>query len=54
MTLLSSRIIEGEKIAIQAPSRESGETVRADPRLTQEYVDLLSSVNYSMSERPKP
>ncbi len=40
MTLLVARIVEGEKIAIQAPSREFGEAVNADPDLTQEYVDL--------------
>lgn len=42
--LLSTRIVEGEKIAIQAPSREFGEKVKADPRLTREYVDLSKEV----------
>lgn len=44
MALLSARIVEGEKIAIQAPSREFGEAVKADPQLTQEYVDLSNRV----------
>lgn len=44
MALLSTRIVEGEKIAIQAPSKEFGETVKADPHLTQEYVDLSTEV----------
>ena len=44
MTLLSTRIVEGEKIAIQAPSKEFGEKVKADKALTKEYVDLSKQV----------
>ena len=40
MHMIASRIVEGEKIAIQPPSLEFGEAVRSDPGLTQEYIDL--------------
>jgi hypothetical protein len=41
---IASRVIDGEKIAIQAPSREFGERVKADKALTKEYVDLSKRV----------
>lgn len=44
LQVLSARIVEGEKIAIQAPSREFGEKVKADPYLTEEYVGLSRQV----------
>ena len=50
MTLLATRIAEGEKIAVQAPSQEFGETVKADSRLTQEYVDLSNKVTKYFSD----
>jgi|SRR5450759_836571 len=50
MTLLAARIVEGEKIAIQAPSKEFGERVKADPYLNQEYVDLSNHVTKFFSE----
>lgn len=40
MALLSTRIVKGEKIAIQAPLKEFGETVQSDSRLNKGYVDL--------------
>jgi len=50
LALLSSRIVEGEKIAVQAPSREFGETVRFDSQLTQEYVDLSNQITKFFSD----
>lgn len=47
---LSSRIVEGEKIAIQAPSSEFGKVVKADPRLDQEYIDLSNKVTEFFAE----
>jgi hypothetical protein len=44
VAFISSRIVEGEKIAIQAPSSEFGEKVKADEALTKEYVDLSKRV----------
>jgi hypothetical protein len=50
VTLLSTRIVEGEKIAIQAPSKEFGERVKEDKVLTKEYVDLSNHVTKFFSE----
>jgi len=50
VTLLSTRIVEGEKIAIQAPCREFGEMVKADPRLNQEYIDLSNRLTSFFAE----
>jgi hypothetical protein len=44
LALLSTRIVEGERIAIQAPSKEFGERVKADKALTKQYVDLSNRV----------
>lgn len=48
--MISGRIVEGEKIAIQAPSKEFGETVKADRLLNQEYVDLSNRLTSFFAE----
>jgi len=47
--MLSTRIVEGEKIAIAPPCAAFGERVKADKTLTAEFVDLSRSVTGFLS-----